>query len=267
MIRWILRLVWLALTVVIGIWVYEGLVGVDQRESVLGFLGDDTETNIIFVGVAWGICGVVMKVAGVSTGSSGGRKSARTHLAVGEVVEARRTGMTINDVPQYDVIMDVSPADAPRFVSSMRGLYDAATISQLTPGTILPVRYDPANTDRVDYADLGDPAVSAAMLDWRIKKGLIRPDLVGARTRGYPHQASVLEMRPTGARREGNVEIGVRLLVTPQDGQAQREVETTTYVHPEALGRVQVGSPVFAMWEPGRPDKVAMTIMREEPIR
>lgn len=266
MIRWILRIVWLALSVVIGIWVYEGLFGVDQRDSLLTFLDSDRETNIIFVGVAWGLCAMFMRFAG-SGGRRTGRRSARTHLAVGEVVEASRTGLTVNDVPQYDVIMEVSPAEGERFVSSMRGLYDAATISQLLPGAILPVRYDPEHTDRVDFAAMDEPGVTEAMTDWRVKKGLIRPDLVWARTRGLPHQASVLEMRPTGVQREGNVEIHVTLLVTPESGQAQREVETTAFVRPEALGRVQVGSPVFAMWEPGRPDKVAMTILREEPIR
>lgn len=74
-------------------------------------------------------------------------------------------------------------------------------------------------------------------------------------------------VRPTGTHREGNVELDLALLVTPDNGQAQREVETTVFLRPEALDRVQVGSPVFAMWEPGRPDKVAMTIMREEPTR
>lgn len=266
MLRWILRVVWLALSAMVAIWVCEGLFGVDQSESLLPFLSD-RETGIIVVGVFWGISTIGMSLADAFPPRSRARRSSRTRIAIGEIIETRRTGLTVNDVPQYDVYLQVSPADGASFVSVHRGLLDAMSAVAAQPGSVLPVRYDPAHTDAVDIADSEAPEVRTAILDWRIAKGLIRPDLVGARTRGIAHPANVLRVRPTGTQREGNVELDLALLVTPDNGQAQREVETTVFLRPEALDHVQVGSPVFAMWEPGRPDKVAMTIMREEPTR
>ncbi|MGI6877199.1 hypothetical protein [Microbacterium sp. gxy059] len=265
MLRWILRIVWLALTVLLAIWVGEGLFGVDQSSSVLPW-ADDSETSMIFVGVAWGI--LLMLGGFLPTKSiAAGRSGTRSEIAVAQVIETRRTGTTINDVPQYDVFFDVTPTSGEPFVSSLRSLFDAADIAAVQPGSLFPVRYDPENLDRVEIADPEDPSVRRLLLEWRIAKGLIPPDLVDARSRGISQPASVRAMTPTGVRREGNVELEVTLLITPEDGTPAREETTTVFVRPEALGHVQVGAPVYAMYEPERPDRVAMTIIREEPLR
>lgn len=150
MFTWLVRIAWLALGAIVGIWVYEGMAGVDQRESLLPFLDADRETSIIMLGVFWGLVGMLL--AGVSAARRNGPAASpsRTHVATGQVIELQGTGTTIDDVPQYDVYVEVRPPGGERFVGRLRGLFDAFTVAGVQPGSALTVRYDPENPDRVE---------------------------------------------------------------------------------------------------------------------
>ncbi|MDQ0645797.1 hypothetical protein [Microbacterium murale] len=261
MIRIIVTAIWLLLSAWLLIWVGEGLFGVDQRSSILPFRGEDTLGAPIFIGVAWGL----ILTFGGTMGALIPRKRMRgeTHLGVGRIVEVSRTGLTVNDVPQYDLFVRVAAADGTEFISRLRMLLDPVEQGAVEPGIPLPIRYSLADHDSVEIADMNDASVREAMLDWRIQRGLIAPRLVRARRSGLQAPASVLSIRPTGVRREGQIELELRLLVAPE-GQQSWEADTTVFVYPEALARVQVGSPVWARYLREDPHTVAMTIERED---
>ncbi|GAB3598940.1 hypothetical protein [Microbacterium tumbae] len=261
MFRFLLTGVWLLLSAWLLIWAGEGLFGVDQRSSILPFGGEDTLGAPIMIGVAWGL---VLTFGGTMGGfSRRNRVRGETHVGVGRIVEAGRTGLTVNDVPQYDVFVRVSAYDGTEFVSRLRTMIAPNEESFTQPGVPLPVRYSLSDRDAVELADPQDPVVRDALLDWRIQRGLIDPRLVRARRSGLQAPASVLSVRPTGARKEGQSELEIRLLITP-DGQASWEADTTVFVYPEAVSRVQVGSPVWARYLRDDPHTVAMTIERED---
>lgn len=261
MIRIIVMAVWLLLSAWLLIWVGEGLFGVDQRSSILPFSGEDAFGAPIFIGVAWG---VILTFGGTMGGLlQRTRMHGETHLGVGRIVEVSRTGLTVNEVPQYDLFVRVAAADGTEFISRLRMLLDPVEQGSVGPGIPLPIRYSLTEHDSVEIADMNDPNVREAMLDWRIQRGLIAPHLVRARRAGLQAPASVLAIRPTGVRREGQSELELRLLITPE-GQLSWEADTTVFVYPEALGRVQVGSPVWARYLREDPRTVAMTIERED---
>lgn len=255
MFRIIIRVVWLLLSAWLLAWVGVGLFGHDQRSSFLPF-GDQTLTAPIMIGVAWGI---LLTMGGLSA-----RTAVRgaTEIGIGRVVEANRTGTTVNDVPQYDLFLRVKAQDGIEFIGRMRALLDPIEQSAVEPGQMLPVRYNPADRDNITIADMSDPVVRDAVLEWRIQHGLIAPHLVRARRGGTQAPASVLSIRPTGVRREGQSELEIRLLITPE-GRPSWEADTTVFVYPDALPRVQVGAPVWARYLPNDPHTVAMTIERE----
>ncbi|WP_221855512.1 hypothetical protein [Microbacterium marinilacus] len=275
--RVLVRLAFAAASAILLIWVVEGLTGTDGRESILPFLRDDSGRGvIIFVGVAWGL--LLLTGAGrlVPAGAeaAGGvpagarpRRGRDTAIAVATISSLSRTGLTVNDVPQYDIHLDVTPAEGEPFPARLRQLIPVEEAAALTTGSPLPVEYETADHGRIAVADPTEQRVRERLLRWRIDRGLIPADLVAARTSGVTSPASVLALRPTGRRREGQVEIELRLLVTPEDGGAPWEADTQAFVHPEALSRVQVGSPVFAMYQPHDPQTVAMTVLREEAAR
>lgn len=251
-------------------WVVEGLFGVDQSRSLVPMLGaGDDRFGVIVIGVALGL--LTLFGAGDFVGRPthnpfgspivpSARAGRLTHIGVGTIVEMRRTGTEINDVPQYELFFRVSPPSGPPFISAVRTLLDASEVVAVQPGSAFPIRFDPEDTDRVALADLAEPDVVAAMLQWRIDRGLLDPSLIAARRNGIVSPASVLAIRPTGRRIEGQVELSVRLLVTPRDGSSSWEADTVAFVMPEALSRVQVGSPVYAQYEPHDPMTVALRI-------
>lgn len=261
MIRIVVMGVWLLLSAWLLVWVGEGLLGVDQRSSILPFMGEDTLGAPIFIGVAWGLILTFGGTMGALVPR--GRLRGETQLGVGRVIDVSRTGLTVNDVPQYDLFVRVAPADGPEFVSRLRTLIDPVGQGSIEPGLVLPVRYSLADHDDVEIADMENSTVREAMLEWRIRRGLIAPHLVRARRAGLQAPASVLAIRPTGVRREGQSELALRLLVSPE-GQQSWEADTTVFVYPEALSRVQVGSPVWARYLRDDPQTVAMTIERED---
>jgi hypothetical protein len=213
------------------------------------------------VGVAWGL---ILTFRG-TMGSLGSRSTPRgeVQFGVGRIVELARTGLTINDVPQYDVFVRVTAGDGTEFIGRLRTLLDAADHGTMRVGLPLPVRISLADPDVVALADMSDPAVREALLDWRIQRGLIDPRQARARTTGTPVPASVLSVRPTGRRRDGQSELELRVLMAPE-GAATWEADTTVFLYPEAIPLVQVGSPVRAYYRREDPLTVAITLDEAE---
>ena len=260
MIRNLLRLVWLLLSAWLIVWVLEGLFGVDQRHSILPFQGDGSSRPALFIGVAWGI----LPMLGIFSPAGPGRRRARPddRIAVAKVIAVDATGTAINDVPQYDIFVRVSPDSGEDFIGQLRMLVTPDEQSSLVIGAPLPVRFSSMKPDAVALADPLDPAVRQALLDWRIAKGLIDPRQVRARTSGITSPADILSVRPTGKRLEGQSELALTVLISPE-GQTPWEAETTLFAYPQAIGRLQVGSPVWAMYRREDPKTVAITIEKE----
>lgn len=260
MLRIVFAVVWLLLSVWLLIWLGEGLFGVNQRESILPFSGEDTLGGPILIGVAWGL---LLTFGGMFLGLTG-RKTPRGELqiGVGTIVEISRTGLTVNDVPQYDIYIRVAPASGDEFIGQLRMLVDASDFTTLQVGLPVAVRYSLTDQDTVEVADPSEPAVRDALLQWRIDRGLIDPSQVRARMTGTQVPASVLEVRPTGRRREGQSELALRVLMAPE-GASTWEAETTVFVYPQAISHLQVGAPIWAFYRREDPQTVAVTIEKE----
>lgn len=261
MLRIVFAIIWLLLSAWLVIWVGEGLFGVNQRQSILPFRGEDSLVAPIMVGVAWGL---LLTFGGTMSGLIRRRRvRGDAQIGVGRIVEVSRTGLTVNDVPQYDLFIRVTPRAGDEFVGQLRTLVNPTELGMLQVGMALPVRFSLTDQDTVDLADLTDPAVREEMLNWRIERGLLDPSQVRARTTGTQVPASVLTMRPTGRRREGQSELALRVLMAPE-GLSTWEADTTAFVHPEAISRFQVGAPIWAFYRREDPHTVAVTIEKEE---
>lgn len=260
MIRIALMVVWLLLSAWLAIWTAEGLFGVNQRESILPFAGEDTLGTPIIIGVAWGL----MLTFGGTMSGLGRRRKLRgaSHIGVGRIVEVSRTGLTVNDVPQYDLFIRVTPGSGDDFIAQLRTLVQPTDLSSLQVGNPLPVRYSLSDQDSVELADISDPSVREAVLQWRIDRGLVDPRQVRARTTGTQVPASVIAVRPTGRRLEGQSELALTVLLAPE-GQDTWEAETTVFAYPEAISRFQVGAPIWAFYRREDPQTVAVTIEKE----
>lgn len=265
MIRILYWLVWLALGCWLAAWALEGLAAADQRVSRLPVLSSTAQYGMppfavaLLIGVGWGLMATFSWAWTPDPGKA--RRRRATAFAMGRLVESARTGVTINDVPQYDLYIRVGPGEGGEFIGRYRTLVPASEAALLRRGIPLPVRYNPANHDTVRLADLDDAAVQRAVIDWRVERGLLSAAHSRALRDGVETPASVMALRPTGRRRDGEVEMTLTLLMAPEDGAAW-EAESTGFVDPDALSAIQVGSPVLAWYLPGAPFGPAVEVRR-----
>lgn len=85
-------------------------------------------------------------------------------IGIGTVVSTSRTGLSINDQHQLDIMLDVDTPDG-KFCGVARQIIDLAELAAVRPGAILPVRYRPGRTDgKVTLAtDASQAEIQAAL--------------------------------------------------------------------------------------------------------
>lgn len=258
------RLVVIAvLSLVLLAWVGRALFGVDQRGPLLPFLAPlsfdavmDALAVPLLAGVAWG---ALLTFGGSSWDSTS--KTVKGPVAMATVIESSTTGLSVNDVPQYQLYFEVKPTDGQRYVSQCRLLASGRDAWMIKPGVAVPVHYDLNDPDFVTPAEHAEPEVRRAVLQWRIERGLVEPRLVRPLLDGRSEHASVIDLRPTGRHQDGQSELEVRLLVSP-DGQDPFETTSRVFVYPDSVSELQVGSPVRAYWMPGDRENVAIAVGR-----
>jgi len=84
----------------------------------------------------------------------------RAILATGEpaqavIVSVMDTGVTVNDCPQARLTLEVRPATRPPFVAETTLLVGRFQTGMVMPGTVVQVRFDPADPSRVAVESLG----------------------------------------------------------------------------------------------------------------
>src|SRR5689334_15198092 len=84
----------------------------------------------------------------------------RAILATGEaaqavIVSVVDTGVTVNDCPQARLTLEVRPAARPPFMAETTLLVGRFQTGMVMPGTVVQVRFDPADPSRVAVESLG----------------------------------------------------------------------------------------------------------------
>ena len=99
---------------------------------------------------------VVSMLSGCSAivGRFSGRNEACAILAIGVPASARivrlvDTGITINDDPVVEFILEVTPESGEPYTASTRALVSRLDVPAVQPGRVVPVKVDPADPSRV----------------------------------------------------------------------------------------------------------------------
>ncbi|RMI27589.1 hypothetical protein [Streptomyces triticirhizae] len=172
-------------------------------------------------------------------------------IGIGTVVGMERTGLTVNDAPQMDILLDVDTLDGQSFRGVARQLVDLSELALIRPGTVLPVRYRPGSTDgRVAIAaDAPPEEMQEAMNRVRLAKGEITPKQLRIAENGFETRAVVLTSRPTGEIRGQHAVIAYTLRVTRPDG-STFDIEQAKPMPPSVVPHVQPGMVVRAQYLP-----------------
>ncbi|KAA2261587.1 hypothetical protein F0L68_16035 [Solihabitans fulvus] len=172
----------------------------------------------------------------------------------------RRTGLSVNDQPQLAISMTVRTPDGQSFESVATQIVDLTELSVLAPGTVLPVRYLPGRTDRVEIDKSGDQAlIQAAHNQVLIRSGLSTERSIDVANRGIRTEAVVAATRPTGRIVQGNAELALTLLVNRRDSSTY-ETTVTKVVAARTVGLLQPGRVVTAYYLPEDEHEVTLQL-------
>ncbi|MEU6186407.1 hypothetical protein [Nocardia sp. NPDC047038] len=247
----------------IGYYVYHAVTYVPASEwepAGMGWLGVEMALPII----ALTLIPIVFAFTGEGILSAlTGRNSAEFRdglTGLGTVRSVRQTGVTVNDQPQVHVEFSVEGSDGKIFHSSAKMIVPLTELALLRAGVVLPVRYLPGRTDKVEVDLSGDAAAAQhAMNESLIRKGITTRHKLDIAERGIATQAVVQSLSVTGNIRDGHSEVELGLVVTRPDG-SSFATRVTKFLAPASVGHVQVGRVLRAHYLPENESEVVIAL-------
>ncbi|MFR9771030.1 hypothetical protein [Nocardia sp. SC052] len=247
----------------IGYYVYHAVTYVPTSEwepAGMGWLGVEMALPII----ALTLIPIVFAFTGEGILSAlTGRNSAEFRdglTGLGTVRSVRQTGVTVNDQPQVHVEFSVEGSDGKIFHSSAKMIVRLTELALLRAGVVLPVRYLPGRTDKVEVDLSGDAAAAQhAMNESLIRKGITTRHKLDIAERGIATQAVVQSLSVTGNIRDGHSEVELGLVVTRPDG-SSFATRVTKFLAPASVGHVQVGRVLRAHYLPENESEVVIAL-------
>ncbi|MCP2276549.1 hypothetical protein [Nocardia amikacinitolerans] len=181
-------------------------------------------------------------------------------LGIGTVKSFRQTGLTVNDQPQIRIEFSVEGVDGKVFDSAAKMIVPLTELALLRPGVVLPVRYLPDRTDKVEV-DLSGDSVEAqrVMNESMIRKGFTTKAKLDIAARGIAAQAVVQSLSVPGEIRDGYSKVVIGLAVTRPDGSTFR-TGAEKFLPPASVGNVQVGRIVQVHYLPENEQEVVIAI-------
>ncbi len=192
-----------------------------------------------------------------------GRNSAEfAHAAIGigTVEDVAQTGLTVNDQPQVRLELSIEGEDGQTFRSHAKVIVPLTQLALLRPGVVLPVRYLPGRTDRVELDRSGDTArTQQAFNEVMIRRGVTTRDKLEIAERGIAARAVVQGLSAPGEIRGGNAKLVLDLAVTRPDGSVFA-TRTEKFVPPGGVAGLQVGRVIQVHYLPEREQDVVIAL-------
>jgi hypothetical protein len=172
-------------------------------------------------------------------------------IGVGTIVSASRTGLSINDQPQLEILFDVDTMDGQSFRGVAKAIIDMTELAAVVPGAVLPVRYRPGSTDgKVTIAaDAPQEELQAVIDRVRLAKGLVTPRQLQISEQGTEAKAVVLALSPTGEIRGDRAVMDIKFRVTRPD-QTVFDLDQQKPIDASALPQLQPGMVVRVRYLP-----------------
>lgn len=156
------------------------------------------------------------------------------------------------------ITVEVESVSGQRFMGWLRQHADGSALSDLRPGVVLLVTFDPQARERVSLAD-DMTAVRAEFDRMLVGKGLLEDWKLELIRHGTKSRGVVTAMRTTGAAHEDYREVEIDLMVRRPEG-GQFPAHETTLVPASALTAVSPGSLVDAYYRRGDETAVAVCV-------
>jgi hypothetical protein len=156
------------------------------------------------------------------------------------------------------ITVDVESVSGQRFVGRLRDADGGLVPSDLHPGVVLLVAFDPAARERLSLAS-DIVAVRSEFDQMLVRKGLLTHGQLELIRHGTKSRGVVTGMRTTGEAREDHREVELDLMVSRPEG-GQFPAHETALVPATALAEVAPGSVVDAYYRRGDESAVAVCV-------
>ncbi|MFD6155260.1 hypothetical protein ACFWF7_13525 [Nocardia sp. NPDC060256] len=247
----------------IGYYIFHGLTYVSPNEfepAEMAWVGWQMAlpiTAITLVPIVFAFTG-----EGIVTAFTG-RNSAEFRdapVGLGTIKSFGQTGLAVNDQPQVRIEFSVEGVDGKNFTATAKMIVPLTELALLQPGVVLPVRYLPGRTDKVEVDRSGDTTIAQrAMNESMIRKGITTRHKLDIAERGIATQAVVQSLSVPGEIRDGHSKIELGLAVTRPDG-STFSTRVEKFLAPSRVGQVQVGRILRVHYLPANEQEVVIAL-------
>lgn len=136
----------------------------DEQRAIIGGTLIITLVIIVF-SIAATVIPIVLVFRWLGKMKAGNQQLLMTGVpAQARVVQMGPTGLTVNDAPQLNIVLEVHPPPGAGyrggmgpFMATLQALVPIYAMARVTPGATVPVRFDPMNPARVaiDFRSMG----------------------------------------------------------------------------------------------------------------
>ena len=223
--------------------------------------GDNTGLIITFavVGVPLLIIGIMLNTF---SGHSGAVKTGV--LVIGSLVEARQTGMYVNEQPQLLLTFSFKTADGRLITASDKKVVSFVDLAQFQPGAMFPLRYDPSNPEKIMLDFNVDQATMENLIkQYKIATGQITQETYSVIENGVHARGVIISSHPTGSIVDNKSEMFLQLKVTRPDGSTY-DVEVTKPIPQEGIPHTVPGSIVEVFYMPNNEKDIKLGFYNQQ---
>lgn len=185
---------------------------------------------------------------------------ANAPIGIGTLRKVRRTHLSINDIPQYELTFDVQTPDGQQFAARAHLLAMSHELARFTEGSRIPVCYLPGRLNRVQLAPESRAAEAAEVAHAiGVRQGTADPEVMEIARSGRTSIGVVLSTEPTGEIRGGQTALALTVRIQRPEG-TYFDATKTVYVTPAMLASVQVGRQVEVRYLPYDESRFCLTL-------
>jgi len=175
--------------------------------------------------------------------SSSKRKAKNGILASATIISTRRTGLTINDQPQLEIVVKFITERNEEITAMAKAIIDLTDLALIQAGAMLPIRYDKDNPQNIVIEGKVDPAEHQAAFEKQmIAQGLLSQESLDIARNGTKTQGVVLSSSPTGNIVNGWGEMSLDVRVTRPNNSGTFDTTVIKAIPPAMLAKVLPGA-------------------------
>ena len=185
-------------------------------------------------------------------------------LVIGTLNSIQQTGMFVNEQPQCLLTIPFTTLQGQRVTGTVKKVLALTQLASFQPGLALPLRYNPAQPDKIALALDADPnELQQAQAQYGLAMGTTTQEAlnVANNPNRVNAQGIILSAQPTGRIVNGLTEMALRIMVTRPDMDGTRYEATITKNVPQAvLPQLAVGSIVQVTYVPTDEQNIALSL-------